>query len=154
MEIRNAAYVEKANYNVMKSRSVKKKRALLLLVVLFAVVYYLARIAIFLAVISGTGGFEEEQSAQVENLVKFSFLGIGVLGLLMLPGVYLMKLWGFWGTIAVSAYTIAFDLWAFVSVQSSAGAGIIPAGVLMAYLLLTRKDFIKSQPTASSTTKT
>jgi uncharacterized membrane protein len=118
------------------------KRVLLLLVVGFAALYYIGRLGIFFVATTGDMAFEEEQSELVENVVSISFLAIGVLGLLMLPGVYLKKLWGFWGTIAVSAYTIAFDIWAFAMVQSSAVAGVIPAGIIVGYLLLTRKDFL------------
>ena len=125
-----------------------RKRVLLLLLVLFALVYYIARIAIFLAVNSGTGGFEEEQSALVVDFVKVSFLVIGIVGLLMLPGLFLMKPWGFWGSVAVSAYTIAFDAWAFFTVQSSAAAGIIPAGIILGYLIFMRKNHLApSSPT-------
>jgi len=113
-----------------------------LLVVGFAALYYIGRVAIFYAGATGNKAFEEEQSQLVENVVSFSFLAIGAFGLLMLPGVYLKKLWGFWGTIAVSAYTIAFDVWAFAMVQSSAAAGVIPACIILGYLFLTRKDFL------------
>jgi len=78
----------------------------------------------------------------VENVVSVSFLAIGLVGLLMLPGLYLMKSWGFWGTIAVSVYTIVFDLWAYLEVQSSAIAGIIPAGITLGYLLFARRDYL------------
>ena len=118
------------------------KRVLLLLVVGFAALYYIGRLGIFFVATTGDMVFEEEQSELVENVVSISFLAIGVLGLLTLPGVYLKKLWGFWGTIAVSAYTIAFDIWAFAMVQSSAVAGVIPAGIIVGYLLLTRKNFL------------
>ncbi len=121
----------------------KAKRIVLFLVLLFAIVYYAVRIAIFYAGSTGSMEFEREQSQLVENIVSFSFLAIGVLGLAMLPGVYLSRPWGFWGTIAVNVYTVVFDVWAAVVVQSSAAAGIIPAGVLLGYLLLMRKDLLK-----------
>jgi hypothetical protein len=85
--------------------------------------------------------FEEEQSGLVEGIVVYSFLGIGVLGLALLPGVYLRRPWGLLGTMAVGAYTIAFDVWAAIAVQSSAAAGIFPAAAIAGYLLLVRKDF-------------
>ncbi len=119
----------------------ERKRVLLSLVVLFSALYYVVRIAIFYAGVSGDMAFEEEQSDLVEGFVLYSFLGIGVSGLALLPGVYMMRLWGLWGTVVVSAYTVVFDLWALVAVQSSAAAGIVPALVIMGYLLLTRRDF-------------
>lgn len=112
------------------------------MIVAFAALYYVVRIAIFYAGVSGNMSFEEDQSDLVEGFVLYSFLAIGVAGLALLPGVYLHKPWGFWGTMLVSAYTIAFDLWAFVAVQSSAGAGVVPASIILGYLLVTRKDFM------------
>jgi hypothetical protein len=119
----------------------ERKRALMMVFLLFAAVYYVARIAIFYAGVTGNMEFEEDQSALVEGVVSYSFLAIGVTGLLLLPGIYLLRYWGFWGTIAVSIYTIAFDLWAFFAVQSSAAAGVIPAAALAGYLIITRNDF-------------
>lgn len=117
------------------------KKPLLVLVVAFAALYYAGRIGIFYLAITGEMAFEEEQSDVVENIVAASFLAIGAAGLLFLPGVWLEKPWGFWGTIAVSSYTIAFDVWALLFVQSSASAGIIPAAVILIFLLLTRNDY-------------
>ena len=124
------------------SSLVMQRRRALLLIVLFAAIYYVVRVAIFYAGVWGNMAFEEEQSALVEDFVLYSFLAIGVVGLAFLPGVYLQKPWGFWGTVAVGAYTVAFDLWALVAVQASAGAGIIPAGVITGYLVLTRSEFL------------
>jgi hypothetical protein len=122
-----------------------RKKSLLILALVFAVVYYTARIAIFYAGVTGSMEFEEEQSALVSDFVSYSFLAIGVAGMLLLPGVYLLKPWGFWGTIAVSVYTIVFDLWAFVAVQASAAAGVIPAVVIIGLLVILRGDFMRDR---------
>lgn len=119
----------------------ERKRLLLVLVVVFAALYYIARIVIFYAGQTGSMEFEEEQSGLAEGLVVYSFLAIGVLGLVLLPGVYLRRPWGLLGTMAVSAYTVVFDAWAAIAVQSSAAAGMIPAAAIAGYLLLARKDF-------------
>ncbi|MEM4276608.1 MAG: hypothetical protein QXQ13_03855 [Thermoplasmata archaeon] len=121
---------------------VERKKIVLTLVTLFAAVYYAARLAVFYASLSGDMEFESEQSAAVEALVVYSFLAIGISGLVMLPGMYKCRPWGFWGTLAVSVYTIGFDLWAFATVQSSAAMGILPAAIISAYLVATRKQFI------------
>lgn len=125
----------------------ERKKVILLLVVLFAALYYVVRVAIFYAGVSGDMAFEEGQSALVEAFVLYSFLAIGVAGLALLPGLYLGRAWGFWGTAAVSVYTIAFDLWALVAVQSSAGAGVVPAGVVLGYLVLTRRERLGGKET-------
>lgn len=118
-----------------------RKRLILILFAAFSALYYVVRIAIFYQGLTGNMQFEEEQSALVESLVLYSFLAIGVLGLVFLLGVLIRRPWGLWGTVAVSAYTIAFDVWALLLVQSSAIAGVVPAGVIAMYLLLTRKDY-------------
>jgi len=120
---------------------VDKKRLLLMIFTVFAAIYYLARIAIFSLGLSGEMDFEAEQSALVEAVVIYSFLAIGILGLVFLPGVYMHRPWGLWGTLAISAYTVVFDLWAFALVQSSAIAGIVPAAAIAGYVLLTRKEY-------------
>lgn len=107
----------------------------------FSALYYVARVAIFYLGLSGEMEFEEEQSALVEGVVIYSFLAIGVLGLSFLVGVCLRRSWGLWGTLAVSAYTIVFDIWAFLLVQSSAVAGIVPAAIIAGYLLFARRDY-------------
>lgn len=123
--------------------AVKHDKAIRTIVALFAAAYYAGRLAIFYAGVTGSMEFEEEQSDLVFNLVTYSFLAIGVVGLLALPGVYTMKPWGFWGTMGVCAYTVAFDLWALVLVQPSAAAGIIPAAVIAGYLVITRRDYLE-----------
>ena len=121
------------------------KKAVGVLMLLFAAVYYIGRIAISIAGVTGGMAFEEEQTAVVETVVTVSFLMIGLVGLAMLPGIYLRRLWGFYGTVAVSFYTIAFDLWAFALVQSSAIAGVVPAGIILGYCLFVRKEFVSKK---------
>ena len=127
---------------VISHMTMEIKKVVLVLMMLFAGVYYLGRIGIFYLGATGEMAFEEEQSALVEGIVVYSFLAIGVAGLFTLPGVYLHRTWGFWGTVAISAYTIAFDIWALAAVQSSAAAGVVPAAVLLGYVVLTRKEFM------------
>jgi len=121
----------------------KHAKAMRTIIVLFAAVYYVGRLAIFYAGVTGSMEFEEEQSDLVSDFVTYSFLAIGVVGLLALPGVHMTKPWGFWGTMGVCAYTVAFDLWALALVQSSAAAGIIPAAVVAGYLVITRRDYLE-----------
>jgi hypothetical protein len=53
-----------------------------------------------------------------------------------------MRPWGFWGTVAISAYTIAFDIWGLAAIAPSAAAGIIPAVVLIVYLILMKDAYL------------
>ncbi len=121
----------------------KGKRVLFVLIVLFMIVYYIARIAIFgVTLLGDMGGLEHEQSELVEAMISYSFLGIGVLGFVFLPGVVIHRYWGFYGTVAVSLYTIAWDVWAAIWVQSSAAIGIAPAAIILGYLFVTRMEFL------------
>ncbi len=131
----------------------KGKRIVFVLFLLFCVVYYIARVSIFTWSSSlGTDAFEHEVSELSVAIVSYSFLMIGVLGFIFLAGIVLHKPWGFWGTIAVSAYTVAWDIWAAIWVQSSAAIGIAPAIIIMGYLLLYRKDFLgPTKPTVPQT---
>lgn len=121
----------------------EKKRTLPFLIILFAALYYVVRIIIFSASVAGSMGFEEEQSELVHNFVRASFLAIGVLGLLTLPGVYKRQPLAYWGTLAISAYTIVFDIWSFFAIQPSAIAGVVPAAVLIGYVLATGRHIFR-----------
>jgi len=125
------------------SHAVKHDKGIRTIAVLFAAAYYAGRLAIFYAGVTGSMEFEEEQSDLVFDFVTYSFLVIGVVGLLALPGVYMTKPWGFWATMGVCAYTVAFDLWALALVQPSAAAGIIPAAVIAGYLVVKRRDYLE-----------
>jgi len=121
----------------------KVKNVVFILFLLFCVVYYVARLAVFAMSLSGTNSFENEVSELAEVIVFGSFLAIGVLGLVLLPGVALHRLWGFWGTMALSAYTAVWDIWAAIWVQSSAAIGVVPAAVIIVFLLFYRRDFLR-----------
>ena len=116
------------------------------LTLLFAAVYYFARLGLFYAGVTGTVDFDVEVSSLTRDVVNYSCLAIGAFGFLFLLGIYLAKPWGFWGTIAVSLYTIAFDAWAVATIQPSAALGMIPGAVLIAYLLLTRRGYLGARP--------
>ena len=120
----------------------KGKNIVFAFFLLFCVVYYVARLAVYAMSLSGTNSLEHEVSPLAEAIVIYSFLGIGVIGFALLPGIALHKWWGLWGTVLLSAYTVVWDIWAAIWVQSSAAIGIIPAAIIMAYLLLYRKDFL------------
>lgn|GEM_PF-1709028 len=119
----------------------KVKRALFLLFLLFCIAYYIARLAVFVATITGSITLEHEVSPFAEAIVRYSFLAIGVIGFALLAGVASHRSWGLWGTVVLSAYTIVWDSWAAIWVQSSAAIGIVPAVIIMGYLVLYRKDF-------------
>ncbi len=120
----------------------KARNVLFVLLLLFMAVYYVARIVIGVTAIQNEQGFEREVSELAKDIVAGSFLGIGILGFALMPGVVLHRWWGFWGTVLLSAYTVAWDVWAAIWVQSSAAIGIVPAVIIGGYLAVTRRDYL------------
>ena len=120
----------------------KPNRVLHMLIVLFAAVYYVARIAIYYAVSAESMDTDVEMTDLENAVTGISFIAIGVLGLLSLPWFYRMRPWGFWGTLAISVYTIVFDIWGLVAIAPSAAAGIIPAAVLLGYVMVFRHTYL------------
>lgn len=120
----------------------KPNRVLHILIVLFAAVYYVARIVIYYAVSTESTDTGVEMTDLESAVTGISFIAIGVLGLLSLPWFYRMRPWGFWGTIAISVYTIVFDIWGLVAIAPSAAAGIVPAVVLLVYVLVMKDAYL------------
>lgn len=111
-------------------------------VLLLVAFYYLMRIVLFLASVTGNISFEKEQPSLVVLFVEYSMLFIGALGFI---GLYLMlkkKSIGFWITVAICLYTIAFDALCAFAVQSSAIAGLIIPIFLIVYLAIHRSTFL------------
>lgn len=116
-------------------------KAFVLFLVL-AAFYYLFRVALAAADLTGGLPLDVEPPAHVRNFLDLSELAIGVLGLAGVAGLYRTRRWGYWTTVALSAYTIAFDGWSAVAVQASAAMGIIPPVLIMAYLYASRSMFL------------
>ncbi|OPX65801.1 MAG: hypothetical protein A4E30_00210 [Methanomassiliicoccales archaeon PtaB.Bin215] len=118
------------------------KRKGLIAVCGLAVVQSIARIAIPLSM-AGQGGpvLENPVSDEVMMFINSMFYLLGALGLVTAFGLWAQKRWGYLGTIALSAMTILFDVWAVLTVQASAAMGMVLPSLFIAYLLWIRKDF-------------
>jgi uncharacterized membrane protein (DUF2068 family) len=81
-------------------------------------------------------------SSGITDLILIMFLVIGVLGIITSMGIWMMRVWGFWGTMLLSAGTIAFDIWAAVAVQSSAVLGLVLPVLFISYLYARREKFL------------
>lgn len=83
---------------------------------------------IFFALIGTPGGmgqFLDVPVSYTTSLILFiMFLSLGVFGLITTFGLLTRRRWGFWGTMAISIATIAFDLWG-LTIQSSAAIGFV-----------------------------
>lgn len=108
-----------------------------------AVLQSFARVAIPLSMAAAGGPvLENPVSDEVMLFINAMFYLLGAFGLVAAYGLWNGERWGFNGTLVLSAVTIAFDVWAVATVQSSAAMGIVLPAVFIAYLLLIRKDFL------------
>ncbi|KAF5072697.1 hypothetical protein DSECCO2_198800 [anaerobic digester metagenome] len=118
------------------------KRKGLIIVCVLAVIQSIARFAIPLSLSTMDGPvLENPVSDELMMFINGMFYLLGLFGFVTAYGLWTQKRWGYFGTLALSAATIAFDVWAIVTVQWSAAMGIVLPALFIAYLLLIRKDF-------------
>jgi hypothetical protein len=76
--------------------------------------------------------------------IAVPFLLLGIMGAVAVVGLVLRRPWGYYSTMMVSVMTIAYDLWAAVSIQSSALIGMIVPVVMLTYLMLRKERYLTS----------
>ena len=79
-----------------------------------------------------------EVSPAVFHFLNVMFLALGVAGVVTAIGLWMVKKWGYWGTILVSLVTVVFDIWG-MTIQFTAALGLIIPGIAIFYLY-TRKS--------------
>jgi hypothetical protein len=77
-------------------------------------------------------------------VITSPFLLLGILGAVAVVGLVLRRPWGYYGTMVVSVMTIAYDLWAAVTIQSSALIGLMVPAVMLTYLMLRKERYVTS----------
>lgn len=83
---------------------------------------------------TGMGQFLDVSISDIISFALFAmFLLLGVFGIIAASGLLARRKWGFWGTIAVSAATIAFDIWG-LTIQFTAAIGLIVPLISILYL--------------------
>lgn len=118
------------------------KRKGLIIVCLLAIIQSIARFAIPLSLSTMDGPvLDNPVSDEMMMFINGMFYLIGALGFITAFGLWTQKRWGYFGTLVLSAGTIVFDVWAIVTVQSSAAMGIVLPALFIIYLLLIRRDF-------------
>jgi hypothetical protein len=118
------------------------KRKGLIFVCVLAIIQSIARFAIPLMLSTMDGPvLDEPVSDELMLFINAMFYLLGLFGLLTAYGLWTEKRWGYLGTLVLSAVTIVFDVWAIVTVQSSAAMGILLPALFIVYLLLVRRDF-------------
>lgn len=80
--------------------------------------------------------------ANVMEFINLFSLGLGILGLLVIPGLLLFRSWGYWGTIALCIANIGFDGWAVATIAWTAAAGLLIPILLVAYLVPREHKFV------------
>lgn len=118
------------------------KRKGLIVVCALAVVQSIARFAIPLMLSTMDGPvLDNPVSDGLMMFINGIFYLLGLFGFITSYGLWTERRWGYLGTLILSAATIAFDVWAIVTVQSSAALGIVLPALFIAYLLMIRRDF-------------
>ena len=118
------------------------KRKSLVFICVLAVIQSIARFAIPLTLSTMDGPvLENPVSDELMMFINGMFYLLGLFGFITAYGLWTEKRWGYLGTLVLSAVTIVFDVWAIVTVQSSAAMGIVLPALFIVYLLLVRKDF-------------
>jgi hypothetical protein len=123
---------------------VSEKRGIILVSVLW-LLQSLGRL--FFAILGtpeGMGQFLDISISYTTSLVMFvMFLLLGICGLIAAFGLWRRKKWGFWGTIAVSIATIAFDVWG-ITVQYTAALGFVVPVISILYLYPKKSGLLAS----------
>jgi len=118
------------------------KRKGLMIVCVLAVIQSIARFAIPLSLSAMDGPvLDKPVSDELMMFINAMFYLLGLFGFITAFGLWTQKRWGYLGTLVLSAVTIVFDVWAIVTVQSSAAMGIVLPALFIAYLLMIRRDF-------------
>ncbi len=75
--------------------------------------------------------------------LNLTFILLGALGIITAYGLWSNRVWGLTGTIALSVFTIVFDIWAMFAFQMSAAMGLILPVVFIIYLYLIKDDYLQ-----------
>ena len=59
------------------------------------------------------------------EFINLYSLGLGILGLIVIPGLLFFRSWGYWGTLSLCVLTIGFDVWAVATTAWTAAAGLL-----------------------------
>lgn len=89
-------------------------------------------------------GMIENPIGNETMVITVPFLLLGILGSVAVVGLVLQRPWGYYGTMVVSVMTITYDLWAAVSIQSSALIGMMVPTVMLTYLMLRKERYVTS----------
>ncbi len=120
----------------------RAKRWPFALFLLFLFGYNLFRVALFVMTQNGSVKPDHPLDPLVNSVIVYSELAIGLVGLLAMPGLLLSRSWGFWVTVAINGYAIAFDAVSAVVVQMSAAGGVVPPVAILLLLLAFRGRFL------------
>ncbi len=120
------------------------------LFLLFVLAYNVFRVALFAMTQTGAVKADRPLDALTNGIIVYSELAIGGVGLAAAPGLVWSKPWGFWATVGVSAYAVAFDAVSAAVVQLSAAGGVIPPVLILLGLVLFRHRFFEGARTPSA----
>jgi uncharacterized membrane protein (DUF2068 family) len=112
------------------------------LICVLGILQAILRLVFFSMMLNGNEMDMERDISNFEYDLMMAMFGLlGVAGLATSAGLWLKTSWGYYGTIAFSAITIAFDVWGVLVVQATAVMGFVFPIAFIAYLLIKRDSY-------------
>jgi hypothetical protein len=116
-------------------------------IALFVAIESILRLIFFyLGTFSGYQLITPSPPAFVMGFINGFSLALGIVGLLVIPGLMFYRAWGYWGTLMLCIVTIGFDGWAVATVTWTASAGLLIPIVALIYLIGKHNNFPISKP--------
>ena len=117
-------------------------RSILAIVILGVLEALLRLVFYYEAVFGGVALLQPMPPASTMDMVNSIDLALGLAGIVVIVGLFLSTSWGFWGTVAVSIITVAFDGVSAATVSVTATAGLILPVVFLLVLIPRRAVFM------------
>ena len=130
------------------TKKILGRRSGIVLVCALALFQSLMRFAIAGSILLGNiDAWDEVLDAPIANemmlALNLTFILLGALGMITAYGLWSNRAWGLTGTIALSLFTIVFDLWAMFEYQMSAAMGLFLPVVFIIYLYLIKDEYLR-----------
>jgi len=91
---------------------------------------------------TGAELLDVEVATSTQQMINYTFLLIGIGGIITAFGLWQLKSWGYWGTILLSIGIIIFDAWG-LTIQKTAALGLILPAIFLILLFRDRRQLIE-----------
>lgn len=100
------------------------------------------RLYFFYLGVTGAELFDVEVATSTQQMINYTFLLIGIGGIITAFGLWQLKSWGYYGTILLSIGIIIFDAWG-LTIQKTAALGLILPVIFLILLFRDRPQLIE-----------